>query len=232
MNYEMNKRYFDLKKPGMKWPIIVIVVGVILLLSMSGGGKLVGLLIAAAGVAWIVLSQKKYKESIVSDIQYDSEVAKNLENIEERALNKLGVDKDEVSEIEPINISGFKYQGCSRVKRGDDKFFRTDVYESVTLFFSQNEVHCYKLNYNTLEKKQTESTDVYFYQDIVSVSTASQETEVTDSITMEKETVNYESFDLRTAGGTSLSVAIRDQDQAQRSINAMRALLREKKTRN
>lgn len=232
MNYEMNKRYFDLNKPGMKWPIIVIVVGVILLLSMSGGGKLVGLLIAAAGVAWIVLSQKKYKESIVSDIQYDSEVAKNLENIEERALNKLGVDKDEVSEIEPINISGFKYQGCSRVKRGDDKFFRTDVYESVTLFFSQNEVHCYKLNYNTLEKKQTESTDVYFYQDIVSVSTASQETEVTDSITMEKETVNYESFDLRTAGGTSLSVAIRDQDQAQRSINAMRALLREKKTRN
>ena len=88
------------------------------------------------------------------------------------------------------------------------------------------------MNFNTLEKKQTESTDVYFYQDIVSVSTTSQETEIADSITNEKQTVNYESFELRTAGGTSLSVAIRDQDQAQRSINAMRALLREKKTRN
>ena len=216
----------------MKWPLIVVAIGAILFLAVSGAGKIVGILILAAGIAWIVLGQKKYKESIVTDKEYDSEVRKNLNDLENRALNKLGVDKDEVGEIAPIYISGFRYQGCSRFKKGEDNYFRTDVYESVALFFSQNEVHCYKLNFNTLEKKQTESTDVYFYQDIVSVSTTSQETEIADSITNEKQTVNYESFELRTAGGTSLSVAIRDQDQAQRSINAMRALLREKKTRN
>ena len=92
------------------------------------------------------------------------------------------------------------------------------------LFFSQNEVHCYTYNFDTTQNKHTEATDVYFYRDIVSVSTASESTEVL------KETVDYESFKLTTAGGTALQVSLRDVSNAQRSINAMRALLKAKKS--
>ncbi len=75
----------------------------------------------------------------------------------------------------------------------------------------------------SLRVEETESTDVYFYKDIVSVSTASETVEVLGF------KIDYEYFKLTTAGGTALSVSLRDVDNAQRSINAMRALLKTKK---
>jgi hypothetical protein len=91
------------------------------------------------------------------------------------------------------------------------------------LFFSEHEVHCYTYNFDTTSQKQTEATDVYFYKDIVSVSTAS------DTVQVLGQNVDYEYFKLTTAGGTALSVSLRDVSNAQRSINAMRALLKTKK---
>lgn len=222
MNYELNSRYFE--DVRYKWQIIMIVIGALIFLGGLGGSAgaaIVGLLLLAGGIAWIVLKKK----NIVSDSQYDESVYSYLGNTKERALNKLGLDASEVQEIEPIQFSSYRYKGCKKAKKGADDFWRTDVYESITMFFSANEVHCYTLNYNTLEKKQTESTDVYFYSDIVSVSTTSEEAE----IGFLNETVNYEAFKLTTAGGTSISIGIKDQDNAQRSINAMRQLLRAKK---
>lgn len=223
MNYELNRKYFEYV--SYKWQIIIAVVGAIMFLTGISGSvatAFFGLILLAAGIAWIVLKKK----NIVTDEQYDQSVYSYLGNVKEKALNKLGIDASEVQEIEPIQFSSFRYAGCSKAKKGEDNFWRTDVYESITMFFSANEVHCYTLNYNTLEKKQTESTDVYFYSDIVSVSTSSEETK----LGFLNETVNYEAFKLTTAGGTSLSIGIKDQDNAQRSINAMRQLLRAKKT--
>ena len=84
-------------------------------------------------------------------------------------------------------------------------------------------MHCYTYRFDTTEDKKTEETDVYFYKDIVSVSTASDEAKLGD------QSFNYEYFKLTTAGGTALTVSLRDVNNAQRSINAMRSLLREKK---
>lgn len=108
----------------------------------------------------------------------------------------------------------------------EDGKWRTNKYQSTTLFFSANEVHCYTYSYSTTEEKKTESTDVYFYKDIVSVSTAS------DTIKYPEETkeTEYEYFKLTTTGGTALSVTLRDKDGAQESINNMRKLLKQKKT--
>jgi sulfur relay (sulfurtransferase) complex TusBCD TusD component (DsrE family) len=84
-------------------------------------------------------------------------------------------------------------------------------------------VHCYTYKVDTLISKQSESTDVYFYNDIVSISTS------TDTSNINNVNREYESFVLVTKGGTKLKVAIRNKDEAQRSINAMRSLLRTKK---
>ena len=173
----------------------------------------------ALGIFLIVLKKK----NIVTDRQYDEQVGSMLKDMQGRALNKLGIDEDEVKEIAPISFDGYVYKGADYAKKGEDGLYRTNKYESVILFFSEHEVHCYTYNFTTTQKKQTESTDVYFYKDIVSVSTASETVEVLGF------KIDYEYFKLTTAGGTALSVSLRDVDNAQRSINAMRALLKTKK---
>lgn len=96
------------------------------------------------------------------------------------------------------------------------------------LFFSRHELHGYTLTFNTLRVARNEGTDVYFYQDIVSVSTSS----LTVKTTVDGKEIkvnNIETFDITTKGGTSLTVNLSDSRQGEESVNAMRALLREKK---
>lgn len=221
MDYQKNQKYFrPIKYNGA---IFLIVVGAIVFLAGLSNSTVVaaiiGLLLIAGGIALIVMKKK----SIVTDAEYDASVASMLNDMQTRALNKLGIDEDEVKEIAPISFDGYVYEGTTQVKRGADGLWRTNKYESVILFFSEHEVHCYTYNFDTTFQKQTESTDVYFYKDIVSVSTAS------DTIQVLGQNVDYEYFKLTTAGGTALSVSLRDVDNAQRSINAMRVLLKTKK---
>ena len=230
MNYELTKKYFKVvdETINYKASVIMIIIGAIMMF-MIGNSPIVGILgigLIALGIFLIVNRKNKIKaekDSIPSDGQYDAEVAKKLAGMKEQALNKLGLDEDEVKEIEPISFDGYVYKGASEYKAGQDKLYRTNKYEAVMLFFSQNEVHCYTYRFDTTEDKKTEETDVYFYKDIVSVSTASDEAKLGD------QSFNYEYFKLTTAGGTALTVSLRDVNNAQRSINAMRSLLREKK---
>lgn len=230
MNYQRNLKYF--LGVSYKGPVWMIVIGAICTLfiafpcfsseNSAGAGVvflLIGLGLLGGGIALCVTKSK----GVVSDAEYDAEVAKMLNNIQGRALQKLGIDIDEVKEIAPISFDGYGYKGARRAKKGADGLWRTDIYKCVVLFFSNNEVHCYTYLFNTVDGTQSENTDVYFYRDIVSVSTNTS----TDLVL--NNNVTYEEFVLTTAGGTSLNVSIRDTGNAQRSINAMRQLLRAKK---
>lgn len=230
MNYQRNLKYF--LGVSYKGPIWMIVIGTICAFFIAfpcfsskdsaGAGVvflLIGLGLLGGGIALCVTKAK----GVVSDAEYDAEVAKMLNNIQGRALQKLGIDIDEVKEIAPISFDGYGYKGARRAKKGADGLWRTDIYKCVVLFFSNNEVHCYTYLFNTVDGTQSENTDVYFYRDIVSVSTNTS----TDLVL--NNNVTYEEFVLTTAGGTSLNVSIRDTGNAQRSINAMRQLLRAKK---
>lgn len=200
----------------------MFIVGVILMIlgfSLTFFLIILGLLSIGVGVLVIVLNNKNK----VTDEEYDRSVATNLNNFKQRALDKLGLDEDEVNEIEPIYFDGFELEGFKYFKVGKDNCWRTDVVKAVMLFFSKDEVHCYTNKFSTTEKRSVESTDVYFYKDIVSVSTTS------NNKTVQGTNVDYESFRLTTAGGTNLTVVIRDNGTAQRSINAMRSLLKAKK---
>lgn len=232
MDYELTKRYFKKVDETIDYKpsIIMIVIGAILFLILIGKSPIVGIIIglALAGIGIYMIVSKKNKiasekASIPSDAQYDNEVTKKLNDLKPKALAALGLDEDEVKEIEPITFDGYVYKNASNAKKGADNLWRTNKYEYVILFFSENEVHCYTYNFDTTADRKTEATDVYFYKDIVSVSTASDSEKLLD------ETVDYEYFKLTTAGGTALSVSLRDVGNAQRSINAMRTLLKVKK---
>ena len=220
MDYEKNRKYFE--GIDMTWANRLIIAGVVAILIGFGSNFLIaiiGILAVVGGIAW----RNSQKKGIVTDAEYDNSVAANLNNMKSRALAKLGIDEDEVREAAPISFGGYKYIGADKLKRGEDRLYRTNKYETVMLFFSSNEVHCYTYTFDTTMSKQTEATDVYFYKDIVSVSTAS------DSVKVLETDVEYEAFKLTTAGGTSISISLRDVDNAQRSINAMRSLIKSKK---
>lgn len=220
MDKKKIQKYF--KPTNMNLGIIICVVG----LMSFAGDVMAGLVITAIGAALIFFQVAGRP----SDEDIDNLVASQLSNLKERAMRKLGVDEDEVSEVAPISFDGYVYNNA-QIKCGKDGKFRSNKYEAVMFFFSANEVHCYTYNFCITDGTQRESTDVYFYKDLVSVSTQTDGKEFVDHSKKKAKTVkfDYEYFKLTTTGGTSISCSVRDVDTAQRSINGMRTLIKTKK---
>lgn len=220
MDYERNKKYFsgNALLEFAKSHIIITVV-VCFLLAFTGVGMIACVLI---GVACYLMSRNTPK-----DEEIDAAVSKQLANMKDRALRKLGIDEDEVSEIAPITFDGYVYDKAM-IKKGKDGLYRSNKYQAVMFFFSQNEVHCYTYDFCITENRQRESTDVYFYKDIVSVSTQTDGTEYSVGGGKNSQ-FDCEYFKLTTTGGTSVSCSVRNIDDAQRSINGMRSLIKIKK---
>lgn len=224
MDYEKNVRYFSPVTYG--GPSFLIIASIVLF-AIAYFGKdfrcvLIGTGVLALAILWIISKKKK----IVSDEEYDASVASELQNLKERALSRLGIDEDEVKEIDPIGFDSYSFDGALCGKIGKDGKWRTSKYKCIMMFFSAGEIHCYTYHFDTLIDKKTESTDVYFYRDVISVSTASESVSAFGMNDIKREYLK-----LVTTGGTSVSFSLRDDDgeKVQRSINAMRALLREKK---
>ena len=161
MDYKRNREYFEPVKYG--GVIALFIIGsVLLLIGLTNGGNgrilfaIWGILLIALAIVLIVLKKKR----VVTDEEYDASVAAMLTGINVKALNKLGLDKDEVKEIAPISFDGYVYSNATHLKKGEDQLWRTNRYESTVLFFSENEVHCYTYTFDTTCAKQTEKTDV------------------------------------------------------------------------
>ena len=223
--YSTTKKYFGPKGLRKFLRVVFRVVFTIVALWFALGGLMYDNVFAKfCGIAIVIATIYMFLRKKVSDAEYDKAVQSVLEFLKEQALEKLGVDEDEVSEIEPILFGGYDYSDYTLSKQGKDGIWRTNKYEVVYLFFSQNEVHCYTLEFSTSESKTRESTDVYFYKDVVSVSTCSKSVKIHEGYEYE-----HEMFKLVTAGGTVLEVSLTDVENSRNSINAMRQLLREKK---
>lgn len=223
MDYKKNLKYFQ--PVNLKGGIIVGIVGLALLPASAilSGIVVLGVVLVALGVVLIVLQVKGRP----TDADIDAAVTSQLNDMKSRALRKLGVDEDEVNEIAPITLGGYVYNK-SLIKQGKDGKYRSSKYQAVMFFFSSNEVHCFTYDFSIVENSQKESTDVYFYKDIVSVSTQTEGTEY--SVGKGKSSqFDYEYFKLTTTGGTSISCAVRNIDDVQRSINGMRSLIKSKK---
>lgn len=218
MDYSKNAKYFKPVSP--KAGIIVCVLGVIVLAAGSAAVGFIALL-AGAGLLYLQFAGRP------SDAELDSAAAKQLADVKARALRKLGLDEDEVKEIAPIMFDGYNYDHA-KIKQGKDGKYRSNKYQAVVFFFSANEVHCYTYDFSLTENSQRESTDVYFYKDLVSVSTQTEGTSYSVGNGKSSE-FDYEYFKLTTTGGTSISCNVRNADDAQRSINGMRSLIVAKK---
>lgn len=221
MDYEKNKKYF--KPINWKIPGIVIAVGLLLL----GASPVVGLIVVAVGGVLIYLQIGGRP----SDSQIDQICKNEIADVKQKALSKLGIDEDEVKLIEPILINGPYYRNIvSQVltRQGSDGRRRSSNFEAIVLFFSESQIHSYSYRFSLVANEKNETTDEYFYKDVVSVATSSNSLAVKDFAGKDA-TVNFEEFKLTTSGGTSITCSMWDAGMVEKSIQGMRQLLKQRK---
>lgn len=177
----------------------------------------------------------------MTDAEYEAMVMKKVQelNIRERAVNKLGIDEDQVKEVEPIHFESWLFDSDRKnwIKMGKDKVWRSSAYQVTWLFFSSEQVYFYQYTLRLADDGKKEQTDEYFYKDITNFSAASESVEKEDvplkescggEITYGRRVVDVDVFRI-TVPGDKISCAMEQSEYTESAIQGMKAKLREKK---
>lgn len=173
-----------------------------------------------------------------SDEEYDNLVRKmiaerNLNN-PQTALDKLGVDADEVTEVKPLFLEGYVFgDKNSYAKVGKDNEWRSSKYQVSWIFCSATHVYLYQYTFNTDEDGKKVATEEYFFKDITNFSSSSDTVETPYWDKKHKKVVlkNVDSTRFRiTVPGDSLYCVMAQTDENEAAVKGLKAKLREKKT--
>ena len=189
-----------------------------------------------AGVKTGCLSKVKSKMTVQ---EYENKVMErcNSLNVKQRAIQRIGIDESEISEINPILLHAFDFDDKDALVGIKDGVAVSSLYEVTWLFFSQTEIYAYSLQFDMTSDEIFEQTREYFYQDIVSFETYNH---LVENIRKKigcgcfgkekpiKDNYVVDSFKL-TVPGDSFSVSMRGSGNQFESIMAAKAMLREKK---
>jgi hypothetical protein len=179
------------------------------------------------------------KPKYVSDAEYDSIVKAVVDRLDlyHRALAKLNIDESQVKEINPITFENFKYRSVLEQdlkdpffwKIGEDGLFRSNIYESSWLFFSADQVFAYQITLSTDWEKHDERTYEYHYKDITAFGSTTIREDVIKDEKKEYQVVKN-LFEI-IVPGDKFSCVLRNKsdEKEEASIQAMKAMLREKK---
>jgi len=245
---EESKRKMILKyfEPFPGCAIWMIVIGVVItLIGFSAGAFAIIMGLVIAGIGGLLIYS--YRHGRPTDQQMDEWLEEDLKALSKRALNKMGIDETELVS-EPVQVIGPRLWDVAGAgvffKRGDDYVLRFSPVGVTIINFTQNQLLAYSCVFDlTTGNVLNETTDEYFYKDVVSVSTKSESRTVTIEKLGTVQLNAAETFTLTTTGGTSLSVVLRDPTliekmgggeipttRAEKAIQTVRKMLREKKT--
>jgi hypothetical protein len=117
-----------------------------------------------------------------------------------------------IKAIEDGTISGIKY------KKGRDGIIRSSAATFTIFLFSDNQVFIYTLEFSLIAPEKKESSQEYFYRDIVSISTETAKS-------------GSHIFTIKISSGDSEKIPYGQEEESdiQQKINAFRQLIREKK---
>ena len=236
MNYSRNAKYF---KPGLSpKPIFIFLLIVGILFPTFPGLAITALIVA--GIILCIMFIGKPKTEEIDQIANDE-----LKNVEKLALKKLGLEKEELSLAEPIQFRGWEYwtngrrkvddeelRKCVDVMDKDSGIWRSPVITLHYFGFSENMIHHYVKYISMVSATYKETTEEFFYQDIVSAKTDSSDEPAWDYKKKKEDPdkrVHRNFFMLRSAGGDTIQCNVANLDDAETSVNAMRALLKQKK---
>lgn len=167
-------------------------------------------------------------------------------NLKQRAIDKFGVDPDELNIIDPICISGFRFgdnvRGLIEVSEYDKKakktYIASNIYEVTWIFFSEKQVYRYNISFHMEDGTKKETAEEFFYRDIVNISTVSDSRDIkekkvscTGKITYVNKPVDIESLVLVVPGDKLYSsMRTEDAEAIENSLKGVKALIREKKS--
>lgn len=114
------------------------------------------------------------------DEEYDALLNRLIDSFGsyKRAINKIGLDEDELKEIPPVTLVGYEFEKATLSRTGKDNITRTNLYSITHLFFSSTQVYMYQVILDTTSNTKKERTEEYFYRDITNFSTSSESYEV------------------------------------------------------
>ena len=164
----------------------------------------------------------------ISDDEYLGMVRNKRDslNLRQKALNKIGLDEEEVSEISPAMFEGFVYKNAYAKQNASGQWVSSS-YQVSWLFFSSTQIYIYRYTFNMDEDKKQESTDEFFYKDVTSFSTSS-ETETAHGLGNREIQVETNKFKM-VVPGDSIFVSMDGVSNSEEIIQAMKQKLREKK---
>lgn len=183
----------------------------------------------------------------VTDEEYDELVQKQLAKngllTPARALNKLGLEPEDVADFAPIRLDDFALSmstAANRCRKGEDGVFRTSNYQVTWLLCSKDEVYVFQCTFSLLEDDKIDKGEEYFFKDVTNFST----TDVSDEVTVKewegegcgktpKEVIKkykLEKTKFRiTVPGEKIECAMSLNPETQENIKRLKMLLREKK---
>lgn len=173
----------------------------------------------------------------IPDTEFDANKNRQINalNLKQKALNKLGIDEDQVKEVDPICLIGPVYDKGWR-RRGADNINRYSVYQVTHIFCSSEQVYVYQYTINLDSDEKKERAEEYFYKDITNFTTIDDTEELEFEVTKgcmnksETERIKVNTNSLKIAvPGDSFMCAMISNDEIEGKIQALKAKLREKK---
>lgn len=168
----------------------------------------------------------------MKDSEYDEMVKKYLnQDHRAKALAKIGLDEDELKEIDPIFLHNWNYTKAY-ARRGADGKWRSSSYQITYLFFSATQVYFYQETINFDCDERRVSTEELYYKDVTSFSTTTETEEIVSGYTKEGNEIhtNIESTKFKiTVPGDKFYAAMEPTPEIERAIQGLKAKLREKK---
>lgn len=235
IDYKTNQKYF--KQVNLCFPIALIIVGALVTLiglNTAFEAALVGLLIGGVGVGLVVLQTSGRP----SDQDYDAQVHQALAGFKDKAMNKLGIDPDDVQYADPVVINGNDFLTQSLVKRGKDGRLRSSDHTATALFFTEHQIHAYKTQFSLTNERDRvrDEEDEFFYSDLANVNITT-DNPPTVRIVNEKnppDDLTLQVLQVKTTGGIGLRAVFSTEaeGEAQKAVKAARTLIREKKIQN
>lgn len=170
-----------------------------------------------------------------SDFDANKERQINALNLKQKALNKLGIDEEQVKEVEPICLIGPDYNKGWR-RCGSDGVNRYSVHQVTYIFCSSDQVYVYQYTINLGSDEKKENAEEYFYKDVTNFTTMDDTEELEFHVSKgcmkgfatERRKVNTNKFKIVVPGEAFLCSMV-PNDETEGKIQALKAKLREKK---
>jgi len=231
------------EKYNYLYPASVLIVALIMFLPGISIVPFIAIAIAIGLYLYMSNKIKKY-ENLLSDTQMDNWLDEDIQAIiKDRPFDKLGISKDDlVSEsmlvVGPIYwyVNGFD-QNDILAKEGKDGFNRYSVWKIQLFLFTENYLCSYKCDYNWIKNTYiNESTNEFFYKDVVSVKTDTVSSAHT--LMNGQQMVHSEAFQLKLMGDevtvitndASLKTSTAMTSKAEKAVQSIRVMLRDKKS--